>query len=131
MTDSNEQRILICAPLGKDAELACHVLQNADLNCWVCKTFQELLAELRKGAGAILSVEEVLTVSASSALIKYLAGQPNWSDLPILVLTKSGGNGPWVKEAYEKLGNLTLLERPVRAPTLTSAVRSALRARLR
>ena len=131
MTDSNEQRILICAPLGKDAELACHVLQNADLNCWVCKTFQELLAELRKGAGAILSVEEVLTVSATSALIKYLAGQPNWSDVPILVLTKSGGNGPWVKEAYEKLGNLTLLERPVRAPTLTSAVRSALRARLR
>jgi signal transduction histidine kinase/ActR/RegA family two-component response regulator len=37
----------------------------------------------------------------------------------------------WERSAYEGLGNHTLLERPVRAPTLLSAVRSALRARQR
>lgn len=131
MTCLKSQRILICAPLGKDAELALRVLKNAGLTCCICKTLLELMAELREGAGAILTVEEALTVSASTPLIKYLAAQPNWSDLPILVLTKNGSDAPWVKGAYEQFGNLTFLERPVRAPTLTSAVRSALRARLR
>jgi len=131
MKDIKEQRILICAPLGKDAELACQVLESAKLLCQVCKTWIELIDELPCGAGLILTVEEILTPAASVPFIAYLAAQPNWSDLPILVLTKSGGDSPWIKGAYERFGNLTLLERPVRAPTLISAARSALRARLR
>jgi signal transduction histidine kinase/ActR/RegA family two-component response regulator len=131
MAELVEQRVLICAPLGKDAGLACHVLENAGFSCFTCKTLSELLRELHKGAGAILTVEEVLPAGASAPLSEYLAAQPTWSDLPILVLTKSGGDSPWIKGAYERLGNLTLLERPVRAPTLVSAARSALRARLR
>jgi signal transduction histidine kinase len=132
MTDPAEQRILICAPFGKDAELAGRALENAGFSCFICKSPAELLRELGKGAGAVLTAEEALPSGASSAsLHDYLAGQPTWSDLPILVLTKSGGDSPWIKGAYERLGNLTLLERPVRSSTLISAARSALRARLR
>jgi signal transduction histidine kinase/CheY-like chemotaxis protein len=131
MVNELEQRVLLCAPFGKDAELACHVLDNAGVTCCVCKDLAELLHELNKGAGVILTVEEILSSGASAPLSDFLAHQPTWSDLPILVLTKPGGESPWAKSAYERLGNLTLLERPVRAATLVSAVRSALRARLR
>jgi signal transduction histidine kinase len=127
----DNQRILICAPLGKDAELSCTVLEKAGLACCVCKDLAVLLEELRKGAGAVLAVEEVLPPAASLPLSDYIANQPAWSDVPILVLTKPGGNSPWITGAYQRLGNLTLLERPVRASTLISAARSTLRARQR
>lgn len=132
MDDALERRLLICAPHGKDAELACHVFEGAGFSCCVCKNLRELMQELVKGAGAILAAEEAIPVEATStSLENYLVSQPTWSDMPILVLTKPGGNSPWIKGAYERLGNLTLLERPVRAPTLISAARSALRARQR
>jgi signal transduction histidine kinase/CheY-like chemotaxis protein len=132
MDNSFEQRLLICAPHGKDAGLACDALEAAGFSCCVCKNLHELSQELLKGAGAVLAVEEAMPVEAApSSLEKYLACQPTWSDMPILVLTKPGGNSPWIKGAYQRLGNLTLLERPVRAPTLISAARSALRARQR
>lgn len=131
MTFNLEYRVLIYAPLGKDAALAYEVLFKANLICQVCISVANLIAELNQGAGAVLTVEEALPDSVATLLNKYLTEQPTWSDLPILVLTKSGGNSPWIQGAYERFGNLTLLERPVRAPTLISATRSAIRARLR
>lgn len=126
-----ERRVLIYAPLGKDSALACEVLERANLLCHVCPAVTHLIAELNVGAGAVLTVEEAMPESVALALSKYFSDQPTWSDLPILVLTKAGGDSSWIQGAYERFGNLTLLERPVRAPTLISAVRSAIRARLR
>lgn len=130
MAEAVERRILICAPVGKDAELAANVLNHAGLACLTCRTFPDLMQELGKGAAAILTVEEALSPAASAALRQYIAGQATWSDLPILVLTKHG-DSPWIKDAYDQFGNLTLLERPIRASALISSVRAALRARLR
>jgi signal transduction histidine kinase/CheY-like chemotaxis protein len=126
-----EQRILIFVPFGKDASLACEVLQKSSIACHLCNSFQDLLSELERGAGAVLTVEEALPESVSTRLSQYLASQPAWSDIPLLLLTRSGGNEAWSMRAYETLGNVTLLERPLRASTLTSAARSAIRARLR
>jgi signal transduction histidine kinase/CheY-like chemotaxis protein len=131
MTETAEQRVLICTPQGRDAELACHALNNAGFACFVCKSVADLVREVRRGAGAILTVEEILPSAESIALAEYLATQATWSDLPILLLTKAGGESPWIKEAYQRFGNLTLLERPVRVASLISAARSALRARQR
>ncbi len=131
MTEALEQRILLYLPFGKDGELACHVLEGTGLTCLICKSFPELLQEMQSGVGVLLSVEEALPEAAIKLIGEHLSGQPTWSDLPILVLTKSGSDTPWLRNAYDRLGNLTLLERPVRASTLLSAVRSALRARNR
>jgi signal transduction histidine kinase/ActR/RegA family two-component response regulator len=131
MPDISEQRILICAPVGKDAELASNVLQSAGLSCFVCPAFLDLLRELKNGVGVVLTVDEVLSTDACVLLEEYIGTQPPWSDLPILVLTKPQDNSPWTNKTYERFGNLTLLERPVRMTTLISAARSALRARLR
>lgn len=131
MADTSELRILICAPLGKDAELVAAVLGNAGFSCCTCKDLAELVGELHNGVGAVLAVEEVLSPTDSISLCEYIAQQPTWSDLPIVVLTKQGGKSPWIQGAYDRLGNLTLVERPVRASTLISAARSTLRARQR
>jgi signal transduction histidine kinase/ActR/RegA family two-component response regulator len=76
-------------------------------------------------------VEEALSSGLLKPLAQYVADQPNWSDLPILILTNHGVDSPGLQHVVERLGNVTLLERPVRGATLVSAARSALRGRLR
>lgn len=129
--DTNERRILVCMRQGKDAELACRALTHAGFACHVCKTLAALVEELQHGAGAILVAEEVLPQDAAVALTDYISTQPTWSDLPVLVLTQPASEMPWMRDDHEKFGNLMLLERPLRAPILISATRSALRARQR
>jgi len=90
-----------------------------------------LMAELEQGAGVLLLAEEVLTQETLFLLEKYLTDQPNWSDLPILVLTFHGAHSPALNPWSQRLGKATLLERPVRTAALISIVRSSLRGRHR
>jgi signal transduction histidine kinase/ActR/RegA family two-component response regulator len=98
--------------------------------CTRCTDLVNLAQELERGAAAILMTEEAL-VAGTSAFAAVIADQPPWSDLPVLLLTAQGADSPAVAQALETLGNVTLLERPVRVVALASAVRSALRARER
>ena len=96
-----------------------------------CTSADSLGDEILLGAGAVLVAEECLDHGAHTVLRHALEAQPPWSDLPILVLTRSGADSITVGEAIASLGNVTLLERPLRIAGLLSVVRSALRARFR
>jgi signal transduction histidine kinase/CheY-like chemotaxis protein len=124
-----ERRILIYVGTTQDGVLASQVLQAAGLNCLVVVGIQPLLAELARGCGALLVAEEVIAGSAMQPIKSYVGAQPAWSDLPVLVLTLRGSPSVEVQRAVESLGNVTLIERPVRTIGLVSAARSALRAR--
>ncbi|MBC7860033.1 MAG: response regulator [Burkholderiaceae bacterium] len=125
-----EQRILIHAPTGQDAALSAKVLALAAINSCVCASAFELARELARGAGTVLTVEEALAGGAFDVLAEHVARQPRWSDLPIILLTHRGGNDTLpVRQAIAGLGNLTLLERPVRTLTLVTAAHAMLRAR--
>ncbi|GGC00787.1 hybrid sensor histidine kinase/response regulator [Pseudoduganella buxea] len=126
-----EQRVLVCTPYGKDASLTAQLLSQAGMACTVCDGMAAVWDALAQGAGALLTVEEVLAPDVVTALQAWLGRQSAWSDLPILVLTRMGERSAWAVDAYERLGNLTLIERPVRPQSLVSATRSALRARQR
>src|SRR5262249_49707705 len=63
------------------------------------------------------------------SLAQRLSIQAPWSDFPIIVLTGSGMSTATTESAVRSrapLGNVALLERPLRSVTLISAVRSAL-----
>ena len=126
-----EIRLLVLASSWKDGEIASRVLRDADIHCMVCHDLTELINELERGAGALLLVEEVLTPEALLFLERYVETQPDWSDLSTLVLTYHGANSPLVSDWTERIGNVTLMERPVRTAALISTVRSSLRGRLR
>jgi signal transduction histidine kinase/ActR/RegA family two-component response regulator len=125
-----ERRILLVAPTPKDASLTTSILAAEGLTCISFADTHRLARELRSGAGCLLLAEETLTPEDED-LLAALAEQPPWSDLPVLILTYRGADSPVVAGAVEKLGNVTLLERPTRVATLLSAVRAALRARQR
>lgn len=128
--ESLERRLLVLAPIGKDAALIETMLRSVHVECRTCADIDELLRELERGAGAVLVAEEALSDN-DHRLPATVARQPAWSDLPILLLTRPGADSSFVERATSTLGNLTLLERPVRVVALASAIRSALRARAR
>ncbi|HVF29196.1 MAG TPA: PAS domain-containing sensor histidine kinase, partial [Pyrinomonadaceae bacterium] len=131
---SQDERILILAPTGRDAAMTARYLQDAGLRAQPCDRIEGLCEEMRKGAGMIFLTGEALTFEAMRCLAESLAQQPAWSDIPLVVLTSGGGETPANAEALAALGeagNVTLIERPVRLMTLMSAVKSALRARKR
>jgi hypothetical protein len=55
-----EKRVLIYAPVGRDALLTSKVLESAGLASFVCKSIPEIVTELRRGAAALFVVEEAL-----------------------------------------------------------------------
>ncbi len=126
-----DRRVLVLVPTSKDASVTQALLSSNAIPIEICPTFDALVQELTSGAAAILFPEELVSRAHNMQLRDILARQAAWSDLPVLVLTRSGADSEELGEAVRTLGNVTLLERPVRTATLLSAVRTALRARER
>ena len=125
-----EQRVLVLAPTGRDAVLACQLLKTIGVPSHSCSCPDEMFREIATGAGAVIVADEALQPDTIAGLLELLAGQLPWSDLPLIVFTH-GENSDQILELMAPLGNATLLERPVRLSTLVSAVKAALRARRR
>ena len=127
-------QVLVFAPFGKDASLIEQVLHHSSVTTRTLPTLRELEAAISEDVGAAIITEEVLQNGAISALASKLSAQPPWSDFPIIVLTGSGLSTASTESAVRSrapLGNVALLERPLRPVTLISAVRTALLARRR
>lgn len=78
--------------------------------------------------------EEVFTPSNIAAWGRKIASQSAWSDYPLIVLTVAGAVDPNSQKKMlfrEPLGNVVLLERPIRPETLVSTVQASLRSRRR
>ncbi|MGZ8295292.1 MAG: hybrid sensor histidine kinase/response regulator [Telluria sp.] len=124
-----ETRVLIYAPTGQDAVLASKILGMAEVKNLIVHSPMELDEQMQAGVGAVLTVEEALSPQALKTIATFVECQPNWSDLPIVLLTHRGADSPGVRQAILALGNVTLLERPVRTLTLITSLQSVLRAR--
>ncbi len=126
-----ENRLLIYAPIGQDAQLAAKVLAVASIASQVCHSATELAQQLALGAAGVVTVEEALAGGALKALSEHVGRQPSWSDLPVILLTHRGNDSTAVRHAVANLGNVTLLERPVRTLTLITSAHAVLRGRTR
>ncbi len=127
-------RVLVVAPVGQDGPLICSLLTDNGIRCVVSASSAAARSELPAGAGAVILAEEALDPAEIAAWAAEIATQPSWSDLPVIVLTVRGAVDRENRKKLQQmlpLGNLMLLERPVRPDTFISTVRAALRARLR
>jgi signal transduction histidine kinase/CheY-like chemotaxis protein len=131
--DPFTERILILAPIGRDAVATASLLHDSGLSCLVCSDFHELERALEEGAGTVLVTEEAFARFPYSNLLSWVDRQPPWSDIPVILLTSSRGVSRLSRSQglITGLRNTSLLERPVQAITLLSAIESCLRARRR
>ena len=127
-----EGMILVHAPVGRDASLLKDLFQRAGMRSHVCLSVEELGREIERGVGAVFVAEEALGAIATQNLAAVMRRQGPWSDLPLVVLTVGGEANEASRERLrqlEPLGDVTLLERPLRSDTIVSTARTALRAR--
>lgn len=124
-------RLLILAPRGRDAQVIMGQLTIGGTPSCIAGP-GEIVAAIRAGElGAAIIADEALPLFDLPGLAQALAAQPPWSDCPFLLLTQADSVGWSRGRITTLLGNVTILERPLRSDALISAARSAMRARQR
>ncbi|MCW5798444.1 MAG: response regulator [Nitrospira sp.] len=128
-----EERIIILAPIGRDAPAMAKVLTTQGLDAIVCGTALDTCHELTVGGAVLLVTEESLELPHISHLLHHLKAQPPWSELPMIVLTRGGESrlARLLDLVAEAAGSITLLERPIGEATLMRSIEVGLRSRRR
>ncbi len=128
-----DARVLIFAPVGRDAALTSELLAHAGIVAEICPSTEALCAEIRRGAAAVVLTEEVFEFGGFQQIAASLQAQPPWSDIPVLLFAGSDAERApaTTLEVIDQLPNVTLLDRPIRISVAVSIIRAALRARLR
>lgn len=128
-------RVVVLAPFGRDAAVVAQVLAEGEVTSVVAHDVVAAIDRLREGMGVVLVTEEALVADVMAELTELLQAQPSWSDLPVLLLQASRDSAASGAQrravALCAAGNVTVLERPISAVALVTAVQAALRARRR
>lgn len=94
-----------------------------------------LCREADLGVGAVLITEEVLASQASAPFVELLFRQAPWSAIPILAFYSERESLHALQKKAQhplhKLADVTFLQRPVGGATLFSAIKTAVRDRMR
>lgn len=125
---TDEGRVLIVPPTRADGVALGKLFAQRNIHCVVVPSLTGL-AELLPGGVATVIVSEESLVADAEPLVRHLDRQPVWSDIPIVVLSPSGTETTALARLVSRLGNVSVVERPVRTTTLLSLVQSCLRAR--
>jgi len=133
LTIQNQQNedpaVLVLTPTGRDAQLACWLLERAGIAFIRCDTLEELNAQIAEGKGPAVIAEEALSENnQGKELLMILESQPEWSDIPLVVLRGLRRLSGFLEELAERW-NVVVLQRPLKMPVFLSMIRSAVLAR--
>jgi signal transduction histidine kinase/CheY-like chemotaxis protein len=127
-------RALVLAPRGRDAAVACSLIEQTSVSSVICPTFGTLIDNLDDDVAFFLITEEAIHGADLKPLAAWFAAQPAWSDIPVLLVTNHGGGperNPIASRWLETLGNVSFIERPFHPTTLVSIARAAVKGRRR
>ena len=128
-----DHRVLVVAPIGRDAALTAEVLARASIATSICQSITHLVEEFAAGAAVILLTEEAIEADDFARLPAALDRQPPWSDVPVVLFAGTVQSTASLRTIglAEALRNVTFMERPIRVAAVVSVVRAAIRARQR
>jgi PAS domain S-box-containing protein len=114
----------------RDSAMLTGALRNNGLAVEPLRGAQELASALDEGVGVVLIAQTFLNGDSTAPLRNWIRQQETWSDLPVFILGQHAGRKEAIgAEQLAGLGNISILERPVRTQTLVTAIRMGLRAR--
>ncbi|CAM3383708.1 histidine kinase [Bordetella sputigena] len=132
--------VLVLVPHGEDGQILGNVLNAMGGQAMACADAAQLMAGLRAGAGCAVLVKEALKPHVLDELADWVSGQEPWSDFSFLVIESGAAPAPAADgaagdggshDAYDQLGNVILLQRPLREDIVRRAIATALRGRAR
>lgn len=129
---SNENRVLIFTPFGKDGVHLQKVLEKERISAFSCSSLEQLTEEVGNGVGILIITEEVILSKGAAKLFEILSSQETWSAIPVLAFYS--GDSPahiMPRGMQDVLADVTYLQRPTSTATIFSAVKAALRDRVR
>jgi hypothetical protein len=103
-------RVLILAPVGRDAALTRSFLNRAGVESLGCSNLDDLQRNLFEGAGAAVITEEALIGQDTSGLVEWVAQQPSWSDFPFIVLLEPGASAEAVSQERDGAAASAVIE---------------------
>ena len=131
---SDPGKVLVLAPQGRDAAIACALLQEAGIGTQACVDISTFERALGEDVYFSVLTEEAVRSADLRAIASLVSAQPAWSDLPFIILTQHGGGvdrNSGASRLSDLLGNVTFLERPFHPTTFVSVAKTALRGRRR
>jgi len=131
MQKSDEYRVLLLPATRRDAEVSEALLHRAGLQCTVCADAKMLAVEVQASVGVLLLTDHAFHDRDIEGLLTLLAEQPPWSDIPSVLLCRTGHGSGIAEHIIAGLRNVTVLERPASIRNLVSSLKAALRARAR
>ena len=130
-----KEHIVLSANIGRNATVLRQALESQGLVCVNAPTVRAVIDAIQTNASLVVITEEVLTTEKKiKDLSKCLNNQPEWSDIPVILLLKDCRRFPscmaFLRQA-EYIGSLVLLEMPLKQHEFISVVRSCLQNRQR
>lgn len=126
--------VLVLAPYRRDGPYLETLLAEHGLPAKQCTSAEHLARWLGEGPGVIVATHEALNPAVLEVISEYLREQPNWSELPIVVLLDRAAPDARIRAELDAAwpGSRRLFyQRPVSSLELVSGIQSALLVRLR
>ena len=128
---NQERKVLVLPPTRRDGDVTRALLRDVGLDCDVVGNARLLASRLNTSIGAVVLTDAAVADPGLSSVMDALDRQPQWSDMPVILLSKPEMRSPAGKRRFGKLTNLTVLDRPTSGRALVSAVEAAIRGRSR
>ena len=126
------REILICAPYGRDAKSAAELLSQAIQTVSIQPDLDHTADALSSATGVLLLTEEALNLNRTR-FIAAMADQPEWSDIPVILLVARQTRSEAMQEARVRqslpTNNVVVIERPMSRRSLISSVETAMKSR--
>ncbi|EJB07066.1 signal transduction histidine kinase [Rhizobium leguminosarum bv. trifolii WSM597] len=137
MTDAPESEldwVLVLAPFRKDSDYIAAFLREQRVAVKAAKLDDDLELLLGQSPGIIAITHEALSASVVDRIGKHLVEQPDWSEVPIIVLLERSASISRIRNHLEHAwpgARLLFHTRPIKPLELVNAIQSNLLVRLR
>jgi two-component sensor histidine kinase len=131
---NNLQRVLILAPYRRDADYMRKLLADHDIDGSIAVDTATLEQRLDDTPGVLVATHEALKPEIIKAIAQHLASQPDWSELPVVVLLDKNSPTDAIRvhlnQVWPRARHL-FYHRPLKPVELISGVQAGLLARRR
>jgi signal transduction histidine kinase len=131
VVENQERKVLVLPPTRRDGAVTRALLRDVGLECDIVGNARMLASQMNTSIGAVVLTDAAVADPGLGSVIDALDRQPQWSDMPVILLSKPEMRSPADKRRFGKLTNLTVLDRPTSGRALVSAVEAAIRGRSR